>query len=215
MIIDPHIAFISTATKLAPELYPAVMARIAARTEQPRGILMHFSTMHSDGFRVGTVFADSDSMLDGFLGFSAPEAQNEMVASGHAADITRDEHSLERLLVSEEVEARPFSFVPSGEIAACSSEPPGVGIEAFRKSVEEAGPVSESVPGRLASIAYREGDMVQEIEFWDSRERGQRWYEENAHSNQSWLQLNSFVVCAAQDDPVRRFTRKTDGPVQL
>ncbi|MBJ7355140.1 MAG: hypothetical protein JHC98_09960 [Thermoleophilaceae bacterium] len=230
MLIDPHIALIRTSKDHGASLYEGVLRRVAARSEQPQGVLMHFTTWRDDNFVVGTVFRDSAAMLEGFLGFSAPEAQNEMVSSGRALDMSRDEHRLEKLLVSDEVEARPFTFVPAGAIAACSSDAADISIDVFRKLVEESGQLEQAVPGRLATLAYRIGDKVHAIDFWKDRERGQAWYEENVYPTyerlrpgriteetiaKSWLELHSFVVCMPPEDPLRRFTRSVDGPFRI
>lgn len=227
MLIDPHIALIRTSRDHGASLYEGVMQRVAERSEQPRGVVMHFTTWRDDNFVVGTVFRDSASMLEGFIGFSAPEAQNEMVSSGRALDMSRDEHLLEKLLVSDEVEAKPFTFVPAGAIAACSSDAADISVDVFRKLVEESGQLEQAVPDRLATLAYRIGDNVHAIDFWKDRERGQAWYEENIYPTyerlrpgriteetiaKSWLELHSFVVCIAPEDPLRRFTRSVDGP---
>lgn len=230
MLIDPHIALIRTSKEHGPPLYEGVMRRVAERSEQPRGVLMHFTTWRDDNFVIGTVFIDNATMFEGFVGFSAPEAQNEMVSSGRPLDLTRDEHRLERMLVADEVEARPLSYVPAGEIAACSSDASDISVDVFRKLVEESGQLEAAVPGRLATIAYRLGDNVHAVDFWENRERGQAWYEENVYPTyerlrpgliteetiaRSWMGLRSFVVCMPPGDPQRRFTRTTDGPFRL
>lgn len=227
VIIDPHIAIIRTSIDHAAPLYEGVMQRIAERSEQPRGVLLHFSTRRDDNFLVGTIFIDSATMLEGFLGFSAPEAQNEMVSSGRAADISRDEYPLERLLVADEVEARPFSFQPAGEIAACSSDAANITVDVYRSLVAESGQNEAPVPGRLATIAYRVGDAVHAVDFWESRARGQSYYEEHVYPiyeemrpgliteetiEKSWMDLHSFIVCAPADHPQRHFMRSADGP---
>lgn len=206
------------------------MRRVAARSEQPRGVLLHFTTWRDDHFCVATVFSDSATMLEGFMSFSAPEAQNEMVSSGHPMDLARDEYRLERMLVSDEVEAKPFSYVPAGKIAACSSEAAEIKLDVFRKLVEESGQLEEPVPGRLATIAYCLGDVVHAVDFWESRERGQAWYDESIYPTyerlrpgliteetieKSWLDLHSFVVSAPLGDPQRHFARAADGPLQV
>lgn len=230
MIINPHIALIRTSKDQGAALYEGVMRRVAARAEQPHGILLHFTTWRDDAFVVGTVFSDSAAMLDGFVGYSAPESQNEMVSTGIALDISRDEHRLERLWVSDDVPARDFSCVPSDRIAACSSDAADIGIDVFRKLVEESGQLEEPVPGRLASVAYLRGTKVHAIDFWESRERGHEWYEGNVYPTyerlrpgliteetieKSWLELHSFVVCVPSGDPQRHFTRTEDGPLQV
>lgn len=230
MIIDPHIALIRTSRDHGAALYEGVMRRVAGRSEKPHGILLHFTTWRDDNFVVGTAFSDSAAMLDGFVGFSAPEAQNEMVSSGRPLDITRDEHRLERLWVADDVPARHFSYQPAGEIAACSSDAAAISVDVFRKLVEESGQLEQPVPDRLASIAYRIGDMVHAIDFWKTRELGQAWYEANVYPTyerlrpgliteetiaKSWLELHSFVVCAPPGDPQRHFTRLEDGPLQV
>ena len=229
MLIDPHIALIRTSKEHGPALYEGVMARVAERSEQPRGVLMHFTTWRDDNFVVATVFRDSASMLEGFIGFSAPEAQNEMVSSGRALDLTRDEHRLERMLVADDVEAHPFTFVPAGKIAACSSDAAEISVDVFRKLVEASRQDAAAVPGRLATIAYRFGENVHAIDFWETRERGQKYYEENIYPTyerlrpgliteetieKSWMDLHSFVVCTPPGDPLRNFVRETDGPIQ-
>jgi hypothetical protein len=229
MLVDPHIALIRTSKDHGAALYEGVMRRVAERSEQPRGVLLHFTTWREDNFVVGTVFSDNATMLDGFIGFSAPEAQNEMVSSGRALDLTRDEYRLERLLVGDEVEAHPFTYVPAGEIAACSSDAAEITVEVYRKLVQESGQLERAVPGRLATIAYTLGDRVIAVDFWETRERGQHWYEQNIYPTyerlrpgmlteetieKSWMDLHSFVVSAPQGDPLRNFVRDADGPVQ-
>lgn len=230
MIIDPHIAIIRTSIDHVAPLYEAVMQRIADRSEQPRGVLLHFAALQNGKFLVGTIFRDNETMLEGFLGFTAPETQNEMVSSGRPADITRDQYPLERLLVADEVEARPFSFQPAGEIAACSSDAADIPIDVHRSLVAESGQNDAPVPGRLATIAYQVGAAVHAVDFWESRERGQAYYEEHVYPvyeelrpgriteetiEKSWMKLHAFVVCSPADDPQRNFLRSTDGPVQV
>jgi hypothetical protein len=229
VIIDPHIAIIRT-PEGGQALYDGVMRRVANRAEQPQGVLFHYSAVRGDRFIVGTVFRDNAAMLDGFIGFSAPEAQNEMVATGNAIDLTRDEYPLERMLVSPDVETHPFSLVPAGEIIACTSENAQMTIEHFRTLVRESGQLEAPVPGRLASIAYRVGDYAHAVDFWQTRDQGERWYDERVHPvyekmrpgritaetrEASWMPLHTFLVAAAPEDSTRDFTRSADGPSQF
>lgn len=222
MIVDPHVAVIRVSTEEGPTLYKSVMARIAQRSEQPQGVMLHYSTTWRDSFFVGTVFRDTASMRDGFVGYSAPEAENEMVATGLALDMSRQEFQLERLYVEQDVDSVPFSFVPAGDIIAFTTEALLPSIETYRELASRPGFFDEPAEGRIAHIAHHAPTGVRSMTFWRNRDAGERWNEANLYGplselepgklteetiEASWLELNSFVVCAAKDDPIRDFVR--------
>jgi hypothetical protein len=227
MIIDPHVAVIRVAKDVGPDLYEGVMRRVAERHEQPRGVMLHYSATWLDSFFVGTVFRDSASMLEGFVGYSAPEAQNEMVATGRTSDMSRHEFQLERLLVEPSVEPLPFANVPADGIIAFTAEALLPSIETYREIARRPGYFDQPAEGRIAHIAHHSPVGVRLMTFWRSREAGERWNEEHLYGplrelepgkltddtiEASWLELNSFVVCVAKDDPTRNFVRDSAGP---
>lgn len=220
LIVNPHIALIRTSKERGEALYEGVMRRIGRRDQQPHGIVFHFSLWSEETFQVGTVFGDSASMLDAFVGYSAPEAQNEIASLGLSVDVSRDEHRLERLWVSGIVPARIFTSVPASGIAAWSSKAADMSVEDYRKQTAEIGRFDDPVPGCMASLAYRLGDTVRTIDFWESREHGEDSYAANGQLTdealaKGWLDLNTLVVCVPPNDPQRNFTRTEDGPVQV
>lgn len=227
MIVDPHVAVIRVSTDEGPALYESVMGRIAERSEQPRGVMLHYSTTWLGSFFVGTVFRDSASMHDGFVGYSAPEAENEMVATGLALDMSRHEFQLERLFVEPEVEPLPFSYVPADGVIAFTAEALLPSLETYREIARRPGYFDQPAEGRIAHIAHHSPVGVRLMTFWRSREAGERWNEEHLYGplrelepgkltddtiEASWLELNSFVVCVAKDDPTRNFVRDSSGP---
>jgi hypothetical protein len=227
VIIDPHVAVIRVSEEHGPALYDGVMQRVADRREQPQGVLMHFTTRLNGAFIVATVFRDVATMTEGFVAFSAPEAQNEMVATGRALDLTRDEFRLERLFVEPGVEAHQFSLVPADGIVAFTAQAITPSIETYREISRTRGYFDGPAEGRIAHIAHDSGDGVRLMTFWRSRELGERWYERHLFEqlsqlepgkvtdetvDASWLEINTFLVSAAADDPIRNFAREAVGP---
>lgn len=230
MLIDPHIACIRVPRDNGLAFYEGVMRRVANRSAQPHGVTMHWTAAGPTEFQVNTVFRDNDAMLEGFLQFSAPEAQNEMLATGWAVDMTRETYELERVYVEQDVESNAFSLVLADGITACTSEFAAPKRETYNEIVERGGWFSESVPGRIAHVAYTTPSGLVATTFWRSRELGQRWYEEHLYEQveelepgsvtpegleASWLELHSFLVLVDQDDPQRHFVRTMSGPTSV
>lgn len=230
MIIDPHIAVIRIPVSAGADFYDRVVARIMQRREQPQGILLHFSAVRGEEFIVGTVFRDNASMLEGFLAFSSMESQNEMVEQGLAFDLTRDTYPLLRMYVEHGVAASPFALVPAGGIALCTSDLLTMAPDAYRGMGEESGWFESPIPGRIAHLAFETSGHVGTMEFWESREAGQKAYRERAHAvyerhhpgeltdevlQASWLTPHSFLVTPEPDDQVRKFLRKVSGPTTI
>jgi len=225
MMIDPHIACIRVPRENGSAFYEGVMQRVAARSDQPQGVLLHFSADGPNGFLVGTVFRDSASMTEAFVQYSAPEAQNEMVATGNAVDMTREQYELERIFVEDEVEPEAFSLVPAEGITAFTSELVGPSLASYREISRRGDWYSRSVEGRIAHIAYSTPSGVNATTFWRSRADGERWYEQHLGATldelepgkmtperreASWLTLHSFLVSIPKGDPVRHYTREID-----
>lgn len=227
MIIDPHVALIRVSEDHGEALYRGVMRRVADRREQPQGVMLHYTTLWQDAFVVGTVFRDSAAMLDGFVAFSAPEAENEMVATGRAQDMTRDEFELERLFVEPDVEAQPFAYVPRAGVTAFIAESIMPSIETYREIGRQPGFFDAPAEGRLAHIAHNSPSGVRLMTFWKSRELGERWNEKHLYGplaelepgkvtpealDASWIDIHSFLVAIDEDDPARNFVRDASGP---
>jgi hypothetical protein len=228
VIIDPQIAIIRIARQPGADFYDAVMTRVAARAEQPRGVLLHFSAPRADEFILGTVFRDHETMAEGFLRYTATEAQNEMLERGEAVDITRDQFQLERLFVQADVTPESFSLQPVEGVAAMTSDHVSLDLAKYHALADEIGNYKQPVAGRLAHVAYSDKDgMVRLFEFWSSREIGQAWYDEHANSvfermnpgqlttevrDASWLDVHSFLVTPDADDLSRDFVRRASGP---
>jgi hypothetical protein len=226
VIVDPHIAILRTSDE-STALYDGAMRRVAARSEQPRGVLLHYGLIIGGRFQMGTVFRDAATMTEGFVSFSAPEAQNEMRATGRSIDISRDEYQLERLRIEPQVAARPFGLVPAGDLAVASSDGAGLTIDAYHAIAEQTGWLDEPQPGRLAHLAFRVGEHITMLEFWESRQQGHDLYMEriagpldeqlpgvrtDEKTDAAWLALHSFVVCVPPGDPTRDFLRTAPGP---
>ncbi|MGH2551885.1 MAG: hypothetical protein ACRDHN_21065, partial [Thermomicrobiales bacterium] len=191
------------------------------------GVLMHYTTVWHGSFIVGTVFRDTDSMVQGFLSYSAPESQNEMISSGVSLDLSRDEFRLERLFVEPEVESSPFSLVPAGGIIAFTGEQILPSIETYRQIASTSGYFDSAAEGRLAHLAHISPQGVRTMTFWRTRELGERWNEQHLYGplnelepgkltdeaiEASWLDINSFVVTIDRNDPTRNFEREAAGP---
>lgn len=230
MIIDPHIAVIRIPRSPGADFYDSVVARIADRREQPQGVLLHFSAERGDEFIVGTVFRDNAAMLEGFLAFSSMESQNELVSRGVAFDMTRDTFPLIRMFVEEDVGAKPFSLVPAGEIALCTSHLLTMAPDAYRQMGVESGWFDSPIPGRIAHLAFEDAGHVSTMEFWETREAGEQAYRERAHAiyerhhpgelteevlQASWLAPHSFLVVSEPGDRVRTFLREVSGPTTI
>jgi hypothetical protein len=227
VIIDPHVAVISVSKEHGPALYEGVMRRVAERREQPQGVLLHYTCHWGDAFIVGTVFRDIASMTEGFVGFSAPEAQNEMVETGLAQDMSRQEFRLERMFVEPGVEAQPFGFVEPAGVIAFTTEAIMPSIETYREIARQPGFFDKPADGRIAHIAHISPTGVRVMTFWRSRAQGERWNEEHLYGplaelepgklteesrEAAWLEIDSFLVAAAADDPTRNFVRAATGP---
>lgn len=227
MILDPHVAIIRVSQEHGPALYEGVMRRVAERREQPQGVMMHYTAFWRDAFIVATVFRDTASMLDGFVSYSAPEAQNEMVATGIAQDMSREEFRLERLFVEPDVEPQPFALVPPAGIVAFTGETILPSIETYRAIAGRPGFFDAPAEGRLAHIAHSSPSGVRSLTFWRSRELGDRWNAEHLYGplnelepdkltdeiiESSWLEINSVLVTVPKDDPTRNFVRESAGP---
>lgn len=230
MIIDPHIAVIRIPLAAGSAFYDGVLERISQRREQPQGILMHFSAARGDEFVVWTVFRDSAAMLEGFIAFSAMESQNEMVEQRLAFDMTRDTYQLIRMYVEDDVEARPFAFVPGGGVALCTSDLLTMAPDSYRELGRETGWFESSIPGRIAHLAYEVDGHVSTLEFWENREAGQAAYRARGHDayerhhpgeltedvlEASWLEPHTFVVSAERSAPERAFLREVSGPTTV
>jgi hypothetical protein len=230
VIIDPHVAVIRVPEAAGPALYDGVMRRVAERSEQPQGVLMHFTTIWSESFIVGTVFRDSASMLDGFIGYSAPEAQNEMVATGRPTDMSRSEFQLERMYVEAAVEPHAFSYVPADGMVAFTSDAFLPSIETYREVSNQQGHFDTPAEGRVAHIAHHSPDGVRLMTFWRSRELGERWNEQHVYGrlselepgkvteekiDASWLDIVTFLVTVDNADPTRDFVRESAGPSRI
>lgn len=225
MIIDPHIALIRTAPSL--DFYDRVFARVFAREEQPRGVLMHYSAVYRDELVVATMFTDRVVMQEAFVRFSALEAQNEMIASGDSFDLDRTEYEVERLRVWPEVPTHQFSAQPGGSIAAITSELIDLTPEEYSAIERRRDWGGSDVPGRLAHLAYRHGESMYTTTFWESRETGETFYRETLGKDvaevfpgrsselsfaNSWMDIHTFVVTVPEDHTIRNFKRTSAGP---
>lgn len=225
MITDPHIALIRTEPDVS--FYDRVTRRIAARNDPPRGILLHFSAVSDERLLVGTAFRDPASMVDTFVGYTALEAQNELLESGVSFDLTRDEHPLERLFIEDDVPSQPFGLIAAGEIAAFSSEFVKIDVAEYRALTQKIGSFDGPLEGRIAHVAFSQNEQIHAIDFWATRAAGQAWYDRHAelaaeHIEEAklpeivtagWIDLHSFFISAPQNDPIRKFYRTASGPV--
>lgn len=229
MLIDPHMTLMRTAPE-GQAIYAGVMRRIAERSEPPPRPLLHFTGLRGDEFLVGTVFLDPRAMNDMFTGYTAPESTSEMNATSVPVDIARFEYELDQLYIEDGVATSPFGFVPANGIAACTSEVVAPSPETYWQVVESGRWFEQPVPGRIAHIAYRSGEAMHAIGFWESREIGSAWYRENMHAamesrepgrideaaiEASWIDLDTFHISDSIDPPMRHFVRKSTGPVSM
>lgn len=225
MIIDPHIAVIRTRPSL--EFYDRVIARVFARDEQPRGVLMHYSAIYRDQIHVCTVFSDRVAMQEAFVNFSALEAENEMIASGVSFDLDRTEYELERLHVWPCVEPEQFSAKPAGSICAITSELLALSPTEYREIEKKRGWGEQDVPGRLAHLAFRRGESMFTTTFWESRAAGEGFYRRflghqvestfpgrssSLSFDKSWMDVHTFVVTLPKDHKIRDYAREHSGP---
>lgn len=212
------------------EIYAGAMRRIAQRSEPPPTPPLHFTGMRGGEFLIGTVFLDPRAMSDMFTGYTVPESSSEMNAVGTPVDIARFEYELDQLYIEAGAPTAPFGFVDAGGIAACTSEVVAPSPETYWQIVENGHWFDTPVPGRIAHIAYRSGDAMHAIGFWESREIGHAWYLENMFEameglepgkleqqalDASWIELDTFVISEDIEGPMRNFARKTKGPVSM
>jgi hypothetical protein len=220
MFLDPQIAVIRTDER-GPAFYDTVLTRIAGRTEQPEGVLFHFSGMRGPQFLVGTAFSDRAFMQRGFMNYVAPETTGAIVDTGAAIDLERDEYELEHLHVPASVPPSPFQNVPAGGIVAHSSDHMST-RDLYWATVNKGGLFLSETPGLVAHVAFNKGEYVAVFDFWESRAIGEAWYAEKiaaagdevtrkllagAPWNEGWIDLHSFLVAAPADDPLRDFRR--------
>lgn len=229
MLIDPQLTLIRAAPQ-GREIYAGAMRRIAQRSEPPPMPPLHFSGLRAGEFLLGTVFIDPRAMSDMFTGYTVPESSKEMNAAGTPIDIARFEYEVDQLYIEASAPTAPFGLVDAGGIAACTLEVVAPSPESYWQVVENGHWFDEPIPGRIAHVAYRSGEAMHAIGFWESREIGHAWYLENMFDamdglepgkleqqalDASWLELDTFFIAENIEGPLRNFARKTEGPVSI
>lgn len=228
VIIDPHIAVIRSAADLGQAAYDDVLELIRQRNERPQGIMLHFSAVDGDDFWGGTIYRDKSTMNEMFSAFTAPAMENRIAEGGTRFDIERDEFALERLFIEHDVQTQPFGPAELGEIAMLVSKPVDIEIGEYRALSAKADAFREPVDGRIAHIAYSDGDRIHVVDFWRNRAAAEAFFVANQQGPEAtrvvgpkfgemlelgWTQPHSFLVTPVIDRFDRNFVREGSGAV--
>lgn len=210
-----------------PAFYDAVLERIAERDEKPRGIELHFSGARGGEFIVGTLFRDRELANAGFINFVAPETARETAETGNAVDLTRDVYEIIHIHVSDAIEGETFRAAPADGLVASFSDNFQISTENYWELVGSEDWSDSVAAGRVAHLAYSDGENVHSINFWTSREAGEQWYRQRGISAleelqpgdwseekmaATWVDLHTFVVTAEPGSEMRDFRRRGRGP---
>lgn len=227
MIIDPHIAAIRVSAEAGEDFYTDVMRRVLLRSEQPTGLLMHFTESRPDEFVVWTAFRDIDAMTYAFTAFSSVEAQNEMVASGRTYDLKRSEYPIEQIFIDPDYELRPFQLTGIDGLAAIRTRTVTLDLDEYHSLLAATGRFERPVPGLVAHVSYSEEGRVHLIDFWTDRAAGDAWYGEHFAGitrqptfaeltpqtlAAGWFEPPTFLATPALEELGRRYIRHAPGP---
>lgn len=225
MIVDPQIAIVRSSAPM--EFFDRIAARIDARGEPHRGVLLQCTVNTSEGVLAVTVYRDKDSQLENFKSFFVAEAQNEMIESGETYDITRQEFELQRLFIDPDIKGDRLAIRAETAVVAGTTELTEFSPDDYRELIDGARWLDQPVPGRIAHLAWAQGEQLFATDFWETREDGELWYKSlrlaelgsqfpkmsrAAPPRSWWRELHSFTVVAEQGAVLRDFTRLAGGP---